>query len=116
MIQSTNQLINSQKKNIKNYRSLNNIHFKPITNILETKLVEFGIDRARYHGGDLEGTSIIRLFQNVGKIFNKFSFEINKIIKNKEQKKEVNDYTSRYIEICTLFDSLFSLTRTLIGK
>ena len=62
LIQSTNQLINSQKKNIKNYRSLNNIHSKPITNILEAKLVESGIDRARYHGGDLEGTSIITLF------------------------------------------------------
>ena len=32
------------------------------------------------------------------------------------QKKEVKDYTMRYIEICTLFDSLFSLSRTLTGN
>ena len=31
-------------------------------------------------------------------------------------KKEVNDHTMRYIEICTLFDSLFLLSRTLTGK
>ena len=32
------------------------------------------------------------------------------------KKKEVNDYTMRYIEIYTLFDSLFSLSRILTGK
>ena len=52
LIESTNQLIISQKKNIKNYRLSNNKHSKSITNILEAILVEFGIDRARYHGGD----------------------------------------------------------------
>ena len=26
------------------------------------------------------------------------------------------DYTMRYIEICTLFDSLFSLSKTLTGN
>ena len=62
LIQSTNQLIISKKRNIKNHRSSNNKHLKSIANILEAKLVEFGIDRARYHGGDLEGTSIVRLF------------------------------------------------------
>ena len=32
------------------------------------------------------------------------------------KKKEVEDYTMRYIEIYTLFDSLFTLLRTLTGK
>ena len=87
LIQSTNQLITSQKKNIKNYSSSNNKHLKSITNIFEAKLVEFGIDRAKYHGGDLEGTSIIRLFQNANNIFKQFSIQINKIITNDDQKK-----------------------------
>ena len=48
--------------NTKNHSSSSNKHPKSITHILEEKLVEFGIDRARYHGGGLEGTSIFRLF------------------------------------------------------
>ena len=41
---------------------------------------------------------------------------IKNIITNEEQKKEVEEYAMRFIEICTLFDSLFSLSRTLTGK
>ena len=62
-------MITSKENNIKNHCSSNNKHSKSITNILEAKLVEFGIYRARYHGGDLEGTSIVRLFQNADNIF-----------------------------------------------
>ena len=32
------------------------------------------------------------------------------------EKVEVNEYTHRYIEICTIFDPLFSLSRKLCGK
>ena len=64
----------------------------------------------------MEGTSIIRLIQNTDNIFKQFSIAINNIITNNEQKKEVEDYTMRYIEICTLFDSLLSLSRTLTGN
>ena len=95
-------MFTSKKRNIKNHRISNNKHSKSITNILEAKLLEFGFDRARYHGGDLEGTSIVRLFQNVDNIFNQFSIAIKNIITNDEQKKEVEDYTMRFIEICTL--------------
>ena len=109
-------MITSQKKNVKNYRSSNNKHSKSITNVLEAKLVEFEIDRARYRDGDLEGTSIIRLFKNADNIFKQFSIAINKIITNDDQIKEVEDYTMKYIEIYTLFDSLFSLSRILTGK
>ena len=108
-------MIVSKKNNIKHNRSSNNKHSKSIANILEAKLVEFGIDRARYHGGDLEGTSIVWLFQNANKIFNQFSMAIKNIITNEEQKKEVEKYTMRFIEICTLFDWLFSLSKTLTG-
>ena len=31
-------------------------------------------------------------------------------------KKVVNDYTERYLKICTSFESLFPLSRTLCGK
>ena len=89
MIQSTNQLIISQKKNIKNYRSSNNKHSKPITNILEAVLVKLVINRAKYYGGDLEGTSIIKLFQNADNIFKQFSIEINKIITNEDKKRKL---------------------------
>ena len=89
----------NQKKNIKDYRLFNNKNSKSIANILEAKLVEFGIDRARYHGGDLEGTSIIRLFQNANKIFNQFLMAIKNIITNEEQEKEVEEYTMIFIEI-----------------
>ena len=47
VIQSTDQLITSQKKYTKHYRSSNNKNSKTITNILEAKSVEFGSDRTR---------------------------------------------------------------------
>ena len=39
---------------------------------MDSTLVSFEIDKARYHGGDLEGTSIIRLFQNLENILYNF--------------------------------------------
>ena len=47
---------------------------KRITLILKSKLIEYGIDRAKYHGGDWEGTSIVRMFQNPNEISNQFQF------------------------------------------
>ena len=73
MIKSTKQLIMSQKNIFKTYRLSNDKNSKTITKRLEAKLVEFAVDRTKYHGGDLEGTSIVRLFQNAEKIFKQFS-------------------------------------------
>ena len=42
---------------------------------MDSTLVYFEIYRARYHGGDLEGTSILKLFQNSKKIFHAFQKE-----------------------------------------
>ena len=39
---------------------------------MDSTLVSFGIDRARYHGGDLEETSILSLFQNSNKSIHAF--------------------------------------------
>ena len=39
---------------------------------MDSTLISFGIERARYHCGDLEGTSILKLCQNSNKIFHAF--------------------------------------------
>ena len=83
---------------------------------MESKLVEYGIDRAKFHGSDLEGTSFVRMFQNSNEIFKQFKINITKFISEEDQINEVNDVTERYTEICTLFDTLFSLSRTVCGK
>ena len=57
MVITSQQLIKTQKNKIKEKPSKN------ITFLLESKLIEYGIDREKYHGGDLEGTSIVRMFQ-----------------------------------------------------
>ena len=57
MVITPQQLIKNQKNMIKEKPSKN------ITFLLESKLIEYGIDRAKYHGGDLERTSIVRMFQ-----------------------------------------------------
>ena len=47
---------------------------------MEKILVSFVIDKARYHGGALEGNSIQKLFQNANEIFKKLLNEIKSII------------------------------------
>ena len=72
----------------KRYRLPKGESSKTITQFLKTKLVDFGIDRVRYHDGDLEGTSIIQLFQNADKRFKTNYIEIDKslLMINKELK------------------------------
>ena len=111
MIKGTKKLIVAHKRIIKTYRLSNGKNSKTITTILGGILVDFGINRAKYHGGDLRGTSIIRLFQNAETIFKAFSIETNKFVTKKKQ--NYLKIIQKDIEICTLFDSLFSLSRTL---
>ena len=77
------------KKKIKEKPSKNLIF------ILESKLIEYGIDRVKYHGGDLEGTSIVRMFQNSNEIFNQIKVDISKMVNEEDQFNEVNDVTKR---------------------
>ena len=99
----------NQKKKLKEKPSKN------ITFLLESMSIEYGIDRARYHGGDLKETSIIRLFQNANNIFKQFSSKLTKSLLMMIKKRKLK--TMQWdIKICTLFDSLFSLSRTLTGK
>ena len=64
----------------------------------------------------MEGTSIVRIFQNSNEIFNQCKINITTLISEENQINEVNVVTERYIEICTLFDTLFSLSRIVCGK
>ena len=79
-------------------------------------IVSYGIDKARYRGGALEGSSIQKLLQNSNRICTDFKEEITKIITDKRIFKIIDEEVSCYIEICTLFDSLFSLSRTPCGE
>ena len=83
---------------------------------MEKILVSYGIDKARYHCGTLEWTSILKLLNNANRIFTDFKEEIMKIITEKSTLKIVDKEVSRYIEICTLFYSLFSLSRIPCGE
>ena len=77
--------------------------------------ISFGIDRTRYHSVDLEGTSILKLFQNSNKIFHAFQSNIVAIITDDSILKHLDDQLNCYIEICTLYYSLFSISRTPCG-
>ena len=46
-----------------------------LTSLMDSALVSFEIYRARYYDSDLEGTSILKLFQNSKKIFHAFQKE-----------------------------------------
>ena len=83
---------------------------------MEIILVSYGIDKVRYHCGTLEGTSILKLLNNANRIFTDFKEEITKIITEKSILKILDKEVSRYIKLCTLFDSLFSLSRTPCGE
>ena len=71
---------NSSKINKKSEKKIKEKPSKNITLILESKLIEYGIDREKYYGGYLEETSIVRMFQNSNEIFNQFKICITKFI------------------------------------
>ena len=79
---------------------------------LEQCLRKNKIDRAKYHGGQLEGKTVMMLFQKASDIFN----DMNDCLLAAEPidcpETEIEDMTKRDIDICTLFDGLFSLART----
>ena len=83
---------------------------------MEKILVSFGIDKARYHGGALEGNSIQKLFQNANEMFKQFLIEIKTIISDEKDVLILNNQINRYMEICILFDTLFSIARTPCGE
>jgi hypothetical protein len=90
----------------------------PIKNGLEKHLAILGIDRAAYHGGDLNGKNVQQMFQESDEIFSKFK-EILLAVDEGEGRcsnDEISDMIRRYSELCTLFDYLFSMARTPNGE
>ena len=83
---------------------------------LEQCLRKNKIDRAKYHGGQLEGKTVMLLFQKAGDIFNDMKICVLAAEPVDCPETEIKDMTKRYVEICTLFDGLFSLARTKSGE
>ena len=64
----------------------------------------------------MEGNSIQKLFQNANAIFKQFLIEIMTIISDENVVLILDDQINWYIEICILFDTLFSIARTPCGE
>jgi hypothetical protein len=91
----------------------------PIKNGLEKHLAILGIDRAAYHGGDLNGKNVQQMFQESDEIFEKFKellLEVDQEEEGRCSDDEIGDMIRRYSELCTLFDYLFSMARTPNGQ
>ena len=102
---SNKQYIEYEEDRIKVYRNKNEKKIRQY-NIINGKLLDsYGIDKARYNSGSLEGTSIQKLLLNANGIFTDFKEEITKIIIDKSILKFVVEEVSCYIEICTSFDN-----------
>ena len=70
------------------------------------------INHAKYHGGQLEGTIVTWLFQKTDVIFESIKKNLINVPGKACDNNEVNDMIERYVELCTLFDGLFSKART----
>ena len=114
-------------KNLLNFRKSNGKGDIPIKYILESIFHCFWYWYSKISWWRSQGISIWRRFQNVSIIYQNNSKSIyhycNLISPNKDitfinesKKKEVDDITKRYIEICVLFDSLFSIFRIPYGR
>ena len=104
------------KKILYKIQEINGKNYDSLTVLMEKILVSFGIDKARYHGGALEGNFIQKLFQNENEMFKQFLKEIMTIISDVKVVLILDDQINRYIEICILFDTLFSIARTPCGE
>ena len=81
-------------------------------------MVEYGINRAKYHGGDLVGVSIQRVVQNASSIIKESAVIVIKKYINFYWNSLTNSMILEniYIELGTLFGSLFSISRIPSGK
>ena len=59
----------------------------------------------------MEGSSIIKIFQNANNRFHTFHTKIKTVVTSDSILVDLDDRIKRYIEICTLFDSPFSNLR-----
>ena len=56
------------KKSPKNFKKKSGKNYDSVTVLMEKIIFSFEIDRARYHGGALEGNSVEKIFQNANEI------------------------------------------------
>lgn len=49
---------------------------------MDSTLVSVRIDREKYHSSDLEGTSVLKLFQNTNNMFQVFQIKNKTIVTN----------------------------------
>lgn len=84
----------------------------------EAALVEHGITRLPYHGGALTGMHVQVLFQKADEIFGNFLTIILNDLNELRQStaEEARDMVERYVELSTLLDGLFALSRTPSGE
>jgi hypothetical protein len=87
----------------------------PIKIGLEKLLAILGIDRAAYHGGDLNGKNVQQMFQESDNIFLQFKALLLGVDEEDGRcdDEEVINIVRRYSELCTLFDYLFSMARII---
>ena len=75
------------------------------------------VDRASYHGGDLDGKNVIQLFNVNEDLFQDIRTSLKEVTSDKRcSDAEIDDMVKKYIEIMTLFDYLFSIARTPNGQ
>ena len=75
------------------------------------------VDRASYHGGDLDGKNVSTMFQNNEKMFKEIQLQLKQMPQDERcTDSEIDDIIERYIEITTLFDYLFSIAHTPTGE
>jgi hypothetical protein len=112
------KLLKVKSDKLKTLKKKRKSSLNEVRNRLEQHLVEMGIERAAYHGGDLNGKNIEQFFREADGIFNKFQeilLEVP-IEDGRCEDGEIIDMIRRYKELCTLLDYLFSLARTPTGE
>ena len=91
LISSNKQCIEYEEYRIKIFRNNNGGKYDGLILLMDKILVFNAIDKARYNGGTLEGTSIQKLLQNANEILTDFKDEIMKIITEKNILKIVDE-------------------------
>ena len=83
---------------------------------LEVSLYKNGIERPVYHGGDLTGVMVKKLFQNIDVVLDYFKTIIMNVNDRSADDREVELICERYNQLGFLFDAVFSIARTQSGR
>ena len=113
---SVNDLLAQSRKEVTDQLLSNCSYYTDARMIVEKCLRDNLINRAKYHGGQLEGTTVMKLFQNANVIFESIKQSLIDVPEKACNENEVTDMIKRYVELCTLFDGLFSKARTPSGE